>query len=541
MTVYHRTANSVDGLIATADRALRDGRPDLAAQAANAATERAPERLEAWWLWSLAAMSRSAFGEAEDILLRALEHIPAGHPLRPRFLVQRVRALIPHGRDREACELAREALALGIDDAETLLFLSMALRLAGRESEALPLLEQAVALAPQSPQAWHALGELQQFLGVFAAAEASYERAATLAPNADSYYALAGLRRWTREHNHIAALKALPVSQPAGQAKRAYALFKELEDLGDYDEAWTWLAAGANAARRQPVAFNTVVWSKEAEAATVAAWKRHFPAGRFAGLIRPEGRPRRIFIVGLPRSGTTLVERILAAHSHVRALGELQTFAVAVKRLTATGGAGLLEAEVIAAAAQRPAHDFAEVYNRETAHLSSDDGSTIDKLPYNHECVGLIRLAFPDAAIIHVRRNPMDSLFGAYKLYVSDNYRWSFDQDDLADHYAAYRDLMDHWRTCLGDGLVEVSLEALIADPEVQIRRLVAACRLPFEDACLSPHTATGAVATASSVQVRQPINAGGVGAWRRYAAHLEPLKRRLVAMGAVDSDGNAL
>ncbi len=127
----------------------------------------------------------------------------------------------------------------------------------------------------------------------------------------------------------------------------------------------------------------------------------------------------------------------------------------------------------------------------------------------------------------------MDTLFGSYKLHFVA--RWSFDQDDLADRYANHRALMAHWKACLGDGLIDVSLEAIIKDPETEIRRLLAQCGLPFEAACLSPHEAQGAVASASSSQVRQPINAGGVGAWRRYETQLAPLHRRLADLGLLN------
>ena len=133
----------------------------------------------------------------------------------------------------------------------------------------------------------------------------------------------------------------------------------------------------------------------------------------------------------------------------------------------------------------------------------------------------------------------MDALFGAYKLYFAAG--WSFDPAGLAAHYAHYRTLMDHWKTCLGDSLIDVALEALIHDPETHIRQLLDACGLPFEAACLSPHTTTGAVASASASQVRKPINAESIGAWRRYEVELSPLRAHLEAMGAINADGDAL
>ncbi len=164
----------------------------------------------------------------------------------------------------------------------------------------------------------------------------------------------------------------------------------------------------------------------------------------------------------------------------------------------------------------------------------------IDKLPDNYEYAGAIRLAFPEAPMVHVRRAPMDSLFGAYRLpFAQGAYPWSYRLEDLAAHYRQYRRLTDHWRQVLGRGFVEVSLERLIQDPLVETGFLLAACGLAFEEACLAPELATGPVATESAAQVRAPINSQGVGAWRRYAAQLEPLRAELQRDGFVDANGD--
>jgi tetratricopeptide (TPR) repeat protein len=492
--------------------------------------------MAALWRQAAQAIEHYDYALADRLLAEALRQIES--TARIPFLAQHGRVLGPLGRQAEAVSVVREAVALlgtpGVEgDAATWHMLGLTLCSARREAEALPLLQRATERAQQSGPYWKTRGETEEFLGLTDEAERSYDTAA-LTGNWAAHLALARLKRWTPARNHIERLLAAPVQTALHQACQGYALFKEYDDIDDKANAWHWLQKGADAARAQPVTPRRPAWSAEAERATAAAWIDAFPPERFAAVpdIRRIG-PRRIFIIGLPRSGTTLVERILGAHSQVQALGELPAFPAAVKTASGSQSPALLDAETVIAAGRADPQAIADFYDRETAWRNDGSPCVTDKLPHNSDYAGLIRLAFPDAAIIHVHREPMDALFGAYKLYFAAG--WSFDQVDLAAHYANYRTLMAHWKTCLGDGLIDISLEGLIHDPETQIRRLLDACRLPFEENCLNPHTAKGAVASASSSQVRKPINAEGIGAWRRYEAELMPLRTRLESLGLID------
>ncbi|MFS0773276.1 sulfotransferase [Sphingomonas sp. 1P08PE] len=429
----------------------------------------------------------------------------------------------------EAVTSVRAAMAGELDDPDQMLLAAFTLIHAGLADEALPLATGACAAAPDEADAWYSLGSVHEYLGNRAEARSALERAITTAGGCFSAasYKLSHLQRWTADDNHVAALAQAACRSPHDAARIAFALFKEYDDLGDSSAAWNSLQHGATIMRRQEP------WSAADEAATVAAWRRHLPVTAFdTQSVEPSGGPRRIFVIGLPRSGTTLVERILAAHSQVHAMGEPKAFAVAVRRLTALDDAPLIDARVVAAAADVDPRRIADRYTSEMALFGGGRAVTIDKRTQNIHYVGLIRRAFPDAAIVVLDRAPMDALFGAYKRLFAGSHNWSYAQDDLADHYRNYRDLIDHWAAIPAIGLIRVSLETLIAEPEIVIRDLLDACALPFEDACLRPHQAAGTVMTASASQVRDPINAAGVGAWQRYRAQLMPLYGRLAAEG---------
>lgn len=539
-------ASSAQVALREAHMAGRRGEAAQAQAAAQRAVDLDPDFLEAWYFLGSMALSTSDFSAAEQAFAQGARRTPEASPTQAQFLVLRAQALTLLGRTAEAVEAVRAGAAIGIDAAPGLIMAGTVFSQAGLEPEAEPLLRKAVEVAPGNAEAWFALGGVLQFSGDMKGAEAAFEASIACGMRTGAHVplahmSLARLRRWTGSENHIARLEALQCRNSLDAACVAYSLFKEYDDIGNREAAWDALQHGAAIGR------TIDPWTIAEDQVIAKAWREHLPPQRFSAPdTRPRPGPKRIFIVGLPRSGTTLVERILAAHSQVQAIGEVKAFGVAVKHLTGITTPELLDAETIAGAVGLDPLALAERYSDETAYLSDGSAFTIDKLPRNHEYLGLIRLAFPDAILIHVRRNPMDSLFGAFKLLFSHAHRWSYDQTDLAEHYREYRALMAYWRDCLGrapapSGLIDVSLEAIIAEPETEIRRLLDLCGLPFEPACLRPHEAKGAVATASSAQVRVPINAEGVGVWRRYEKELEPLRQALLAMRLIDDQGNAV
>ncbi len=529
--------------------ALQRGHLATALSIARAAARNAPFDADAWWVLSMVAYRMWQLDEAEAALASGAELLGRDPARRGDFTSRRATLLTQLGRNADAVQVARIAAYEGGATAAHLSLYGNVLLSAGLAETAIKVLNRAVERDASLADSWFRLGRAQEALGQINTAETSYEKAILAGNHTGAHLALARLKRWTPARHHIDRLMKVAARDAGDVSRIQNALFKTYDDLGMRDEAWQALETSNQAALDEILPSPNGIWGNEheavplrlrdmtlaREASNVTAWKRHFPRRRFAGPARtPLGRtPRRIFIIGLPRSGTTLVERILAAHSQVQALGEIRAFPIAVKRLSGIQGGGLLNPDIIARAAAADPQAFADAYDRETAAFDNGKAYTVDKLTQNYEYAGLIRLAFPDAIIIKVLRDPMDTLFSAYKLLMGSDHLWTCRLQDLAEHYGNYVALMAHWRDCVDD-MSEVSLEALIADPEAHIRGLVSACGLTFEDACLTPHKAGGAVMTSSAVQVRAPINAQGVGAWRRYEKQLAPLYRQLQDRGLI-------
>ena len=392
---------------------------------------------------------------------------------------------------------------------------------------------RAIALRPERSAYWFNRAAVNRFLGHLVQAEADYDQCLLLDP-ADTQACLnrSELRVQTAARNHLPQLEAL-LRETHGPWQREvplrYALAKEYEDLGLYAAAWEQLAAGAALRRRHlqydpAVDLHTVQWLIDA-----------FPARLHSG-HGPDGgnaTAEPIFIVGMPRTGSTLVDRMIGSHSQVTSAGELPHFGLAV---------------VDAARAQRPqagsrqeliaasAHiDFAALGRDYLARTRPRTGATprfTDKLPLNYLYCGLIDAALPAAPIVHVSRHPMATCFGVFKVLFDQGYPFSYDLGEIADYYLAYRRLMAHWQSALPGRILEVAYEALVADPPAQCRWMIGALGLPWEDACLQFHRNPAPATTASATQVRRPIYTSAVHLWRNYAGALAPLRARLEAGG---------
>jgi tetratricopeptide (TPR) repeat protein len=532
------SAERAFALIQQGQTCLKTGDFPGAADAAQALLKYDFRSVEGWVLLC-SALIRMGSVDDDRALADALGAIPVTHPAHSLLAVERCRVLANRGRCGEAVELARMVEAHVRLSPRQHDILSNTYTTCGLFDEAYRHSLLAAKGLPEDAAVIYNKALSLRNLGRIDEAVADFSRVVEKWPNhALGFFSLADSKRWSIEENHVAQIETALQSGQATEEdlpRLNYALFKEAHDIGDHPKAWSALTTGARLAHaRAPYQLQD---RKAYTDALIRFFNDEMP-GR-----APDGpAPIPIFIVGLPRSGTTLVERIFSAHPEVTDMGETHGFALAVRDSLGVPRFGDLDAGIVNQFARADWQKVAENYLRSLAYRKPETRFFTEKLPHNYHLVGAMKRAFPHARIVHLRRAPMDSLFGAYKvLFGQGSYLWSYRFEDLAAAYKMYRKLTDHWRAILGEGFTEVILEQLIAEPEPRIRELLERTGLDFHPDCLSPHQASGGVSTASSTQVRQPINSQGVGAWRKYADGFEPLRKLLEADGFVDAEGNPI
>lgn len=329
--------------------------------------------------------------------------------------------------------------------------------------------------------------------------------------------------------DHIAEMEAiasrLPSHHPA-QVFLQYAIGKEQEDLENWDQAFKAYASGAQHRRAH------IQYDEAAEEELFTTLEKVLDEDWFASAGEGAESDAPIFIVGQPRTGTTLVERILTAHSEVGSAGELQQFAMAVKRLAEMSSPRPMTAEIIRKAPDLDMQALGDLYLQTTRSVQPGTPRFVDKMPVNYMYLPLIAAALPNARIIHIVRDPMDSCFASFKQLFAEAYYHSYDQEEMARHHVRYRRLMDHWRSLLGDRVLDVEYEAVVQDLEPQARRIIDFLGLEWQDACVDFHRQKSAVTTASAAQVREKAHTRSVGRWKQFEGHLDPMKRALQVAG---------
>jgi len=394
--------------------------------------------------------------------------------------------------------------------------------LLGDQQEASVWVEKAVRKVPNSVPFLVNQANNHMFLGKLDDAEAVLAKVLGMQPgNPNANWILSNIRK-AKNREHVDQLETLV--QQEGQNPRAlaflcYGLGKELEDLEEWDAAFDAFARGA-AARRTTIEFDEKSEIEMYEAlgdVFTSDWMEENAAGH--------DDPSPIFVIGQPRTGTTLVERIITSHSQVYSAGELKQFGTAVRRLSNYREPTRYSAKLADHAVKVDCEKLGKAYMMTTKKMRGSLPRFVDKLPPNYLYLPLILKALPNAKIIHLTRNPMDACFASFKQLFADAYPHSYDQAEMARHHARYYHLMALWRERFPGRFFDISYEQTARDLEPNARALIEHLELPWEDACLHFHKQDAAVTTASAVQVREPAHSRSIGRWRRYEKQLDVMR----------------
>jgi len=380
---------------------------------------------------------------------------------------------------------------------------------------------RALALQPTSVPVLSNLAALANQTGARDDALALYRQTLDIAPgDAELWHDLARIKRFEAGDPDIVALESLaadPSLDDDAAMFAAFALGKAYEDIGDYDRAFA-CTARANDLKWRRHSFDLDAEARFAERIAAAFPQSFFTERLGAG----SASDLPVFVLGMPRSGTTLVEQILASHSEVFGGGEREDLKAAV------------------AAAVRPFPDAVQGLPSDALRALGDDYAArlgrlapgarriTDKMPRNFYFLGLIGAALPNARIVHCRRSPLDTCLSCFQLHFPYGQEFTYDLATLGGYYRIYRRLMDHWRKVLPGRILDVDYESVVADPETEARRIIAHAGLAWEDGCLDFHRSKRQVATASAAQVREPVHGRSVARWRRYERQLQPLREAL-------------
>jgi tetratricopeptide (TPR) repeat protein len=491
-----------------------------AARAAlDALLEQQPWQVQARLLQAAVVLAQGQVREATA----QLKYAAFGLPDDPDLICKVAQALAKIGETNATRACLRHPAIARTRNAPALAGLAHVYQGLGLHEDALALMDRARDLGFDTPDFRYFRALQLQFNGRLEETERELEACLRSGPTfGRASLTQARLRKWTADDNHLDFIQQRLTQVPRGSEDHAafeFAQHKELEDLGRYDEAW------AARERGNAVMAERLAHMPRNERTLFDALIERTTPDFLAQAAPPQPGPVPIFILGMPRSGTTLLERILGNHPQVASPGELADFPRQLRWVADRQGHAPLDAGLIDDAATL---DFAELgrrYLEQTQWRAGDKAFVVDKLPPNYQLAGFIRKALPHARILHMVRDPMDVCFSNWRALFGDSFAYSYRMDTLAEHYRQYRRLMDHWHAAMPGAIHDVSYLDLVTDTEATARAALAYCGLEFSPELLDTANEKRTVATLSSVQVRQPIHRRGLAEWKRYEAQMEPLR----------------
>lgn len=491
-----------------------------AAEACDQLNQQFPEYESGWYTASHLAM----LVKEPMVALRAIDRALQLSPGKPEWLFQRVECLGALGDVAAARDSAKQLSGHQFDSAGVSAAFAHTLTRLGMFVPARNHYARSVELAPDEGQYHYNLATVERFLGNIEAALVAVSRCIELRPDDDDAHLLrAGLRTQTAESNNVEELEAAyerAEDQPRRRVRLCYALAKELENIGDYEKSFKYLSEGATLRR------SGMQYTPQNDLDAMQKIRETYTAEIFDGHVAGHISAEPIFVIGMPRTGTTLVERILSSHSVVHPAGELETFSVELVKhcKMVEGEAPSRAADMVATSALIDFTALGEDYIAGTRPGTGETAHFVDKLPLNFLYAGLIHLALPKAKIILLERGPMDTCYAIYKTLFEGVYPFSYDLEELATYFAAYRQLIDHWQSVMPGVIHVVKYEELVTDPKPVVDNLLSHCSLSYEDACRRFYENRNVSTTASAVAVRGDLFQSSIGSWRNYEQQLKPV-----------------
>jgi tetratricopeptide (TPR) repeat protein len=502
-----------------------DGELDPAEQIIRAYLLKAGNDVEAMRLLARIGLTRDALDDAETLLEAVLKIAPDYRAARYDYAC----VLLERHLYKRAGEEAERLLAIEPNHLDYRALYARASVGLGEHDRAITLYKKLLQEVPGAADLHLSLAHSLKTQGRQAESIEAYRAAAAVRPDfGDAYWSLANLKTYrysAEEITSMRAAEAAPATQTVDRYHLCFALGKAFEDRGDYAESWRYYSQG-NALKRSESRYRAEIIEINTRKQIEVCTREFFASREGFGVAQPDP----IFIVGLPRAGSTLIEQILASHSRVEGTHELGEIPRVV--LDLQGRQPDLDNPrypgVLAELTPEDFRQLGEKYLSETRIYRGDKPYFIDKMPNNFRHIGLIHLILPNAKIIDVRREPIACCFSNLKQLFATGQEFSYSVEDIARYYRTYLDVMQHWDEVLPGRVLRVQHEDVVNDLEGNVRRILDFCGLPFEPSCLEFHKTARSVRTASSEQVRQPIFRDGVDQWRKYEPWLDPLKEAL-------------
>ncbi len=498
----------------------RNGRLDEAQQMYREVLRANPNNVDAVRLLGTIAASQLRIGEAERLFRRAIELAPDF----VRVIIDLGRMLKEQNRYQEAIDCFERANVLEPGNVQSHFQLAATLAPAALTYEAVEVYQRVLKMQPNHAGALLGLAHMLKTIGRQDEAIVAYRDFIGLTPDhGEGYWSLANLKTYRLTDDDIQVMEAQLTRDDLTDLSAVnflFALAKTYEDQGDFELAWDYYSKG-NAKRRMTEKYDPVQ-TEVTNDSIIAVFDRQFLAQN-TGLGNPDPAP--IFVVGLPRSGSTLIEQILASHSLVEGTAELPYAGRIATSLNRNRADGVNYPRAVRELGEKQFKAMGQEY-LDLAQLHRTEGKPhfIDKMPNNTPTIGLLHLILPNAKIIDARRYPMDSCFSCYRQLFAQGQTFTYDLTDIGEYFLQYERMMDHWHEVLPGRVLTVQYEDMVTDFENQVRRLLEYLELPWEDACLNFHETERPVRTASSEQVRQPIYSKSINRWRNYEQHLGEL-----------------